>query len=224
MKLQTTLFAILIASVCWAQGLQPNDSTALLKVHVKSTDGYPAPGQYITFINPETKVELFGTSNDTGYFELLIPQGVTYDMVVAGFKGEENRRQVEMPSPGGPYAMDLTVTTESAMTLDITFNTNSAELNPNSYAEIDKLHTWILSKNNIRVEIAGHTDSDGSDAANLTLSQARAESVRKYLLQKGVAANRIIAKGYGESKPITSNDTAQGKAKNRRTEVRILAQ
>ena len=224
MKLQTTIFALLITLISWGQSLQPTDSTALLKVHVESTDGYPAPGQYITFTNPETKKELFGTSNDTGYFELLIPQGITYDMVVAGFKGEENRREITMPAPGGPYAMDLTVTTESAMTLDITFKTNSAELNPNSYAEIDKLYDWMLSKNNVRVEIAGHTDSDGSDASNLKLSQARAESVRKYLLGKNVSANRIVAKGYGESKPITSNDTPEGKAKNRRTEVRILAQ
>jgi len=72
------------------------------------------------------------------------------------------------------------------------------------------------------IEISGHTDDVGDDALNLELSQKRAESVRNYLIKNGIASNRVTAKGYGETQPIADNSTPEGKAKNRRTEVKIL--
>lgn len=227
MKLKTTILAILIGSFCWAQKLIPTDSTALLKVKVIDAKGEIASGQLVTFINPKTQEEYNGVSNDTGYFEMLIPQGVTYDMFVSGFSGAENINQIEMPSPGGPYSFDINVTTESTntsiMTLDVTYKTNSAELEPASFKAIDDLYEWMLQKKDIKIEISGHTDSDGSEANNIALSQKRAESVKSYLIKKGINTKRIIAKGLGESKPVATNETAEGKAKNRRTEVRIVA-
>jgi outer membrane protein OmpA-like peptidoglycan-associated protein len=73
----------------------------------------------------------------------------------------------------------------------------------------------------LKVEVAGHTDSDGSDTYNEDLSQRRVESVRRYLIEKGINGDRLVAKGYGESKPIASNKTDEGKAKNRRVELVI---
>ena len=72
------------------------------------------------------------------------------------------------------------------------------------------------------MEIGGHTDSTGEDAYNMGLSQRRAESVRSYLVSKGVKASRLEAKGYGETKPVASNDTNEGRAKNRRVELKKL--
>jgi outer membrane protein OmpA-like peptidoglycan-associated protein len=72
------------------------------------------------------------------------------------------------------------------------------------------------------IEIAGHTDDVGEPAANLILSQKRAESVRNYLISNGIKAERVIAKGYGEEQPIAANDTSEGRQINRRTEVRIV--
>ena len=74
------------------------------------------------------------------------------------------------------------------------------------------------------VEAQGHTDSQGSDAYNLRLSQQRAESVREYLVSQGVEPGRITARGYGESQPIASNDTADGRATNRRVTLRIIGE
>ena len=68
----------------------------------------------------------------------------------------------------------------------------------------------------------GRTDNVGDDEPNMKLSQARADSVRKYLMLNGVAANRIVAKGYGETSPVVSNNASEGRQSNRRTEVRIL--
>jgi OmpA-OmpF porin, OOP family len=73
----------------------------------------------------------------------------------------------------------------------------------------------------IKVEIQGHTDSQGNDAFNLKLSQRRAESVRGYLLKKGVLANRMVPKGYGENIPLVDNRTAEGRSQNRRVEFVI---
>lgn len=72
-----------------------------------------------------------------------------------------------------------------------------------------------------KIEIGGHTDYTGSDAYNQTLSQKRASAVRAYLISQGISAERLTAKGYGEAKPIASNETEEGKAENRRVEFKI---
>jgi outer membrane protein OmpA-like peptidoglycan-associated protein len=73
-----------------------------------------------------------------------------------------------------------------------------------------------------KIEIGGHTDNVGSDEANLTLSNNRAQSVVDYLIKKGIATTRLTAKGYGETLPIATNDTDAGRAKNRRTEFKVI--
>ena len=81
---------------------------------------------------------------------------------------------------------------------------------------------WLLDHPHLIVEVAGHTDSDGSATANLSLSDRRANTVRDYLIQRGVNPNSITARGYGESQPVADNESAEGKAENRRVELRIL--
>jgi OOP family OmpA-OmpF porin len=74
----------------------------------------------------------------------------------------------------------------------------------------------------VEVEIAGYADSSGSEAFNMQLTQRRAESVRRYLIAGGIESYRLVAKGYGEADPIASNDTPEGRAKNRRVELHGL--
>ncbi len=76
----------------------------------------------------------------------------------------------------------------------------------------------------MKIEIAGHTDSVGSEMYNLRLSEARANAVRDYLIQHGISPDRLIAKGYGESRPIAPNTTREGRAKNRRVEFTVISQ
>jgi outer membrane protein OmpA-like peptidoglycan-associated protein len=77
-------------------------------------------------------------------------------------------------------------------------------------------------KKTLVLEIAGHTDNVGTPEGNLKLSQDRSNSVRDYLVKKGIATTRIVPKGYGDTQPIASNDTDANKQKNRRTEVRVV--
>jgi outer membrane protein OmpA-like peptidoglycan-associated protein len=82
----------------------------------------------------------------------------------------------------------------------------------------------MKEKSGLKVQLAGHTDDTGEDAQNLTLSQKRADAVLKYLQSKGVAASRLSAKGFGEAQPVVTNDSDENRAKNRRTEFRIVGQ
>jgi len=125
---------------------------------------------------------------------------------------------------GCPDVATMTVTTKGIVLGDtIRFYPGSARLDHksdsllDSLAEILAVHPEIL-----RLEVAGHTDSEGPDQMNLELSQARAAAVRDYLIGKGIAPSRLIAVGYGETKPIASNGTPHGRLLNRRVELTIL--
>jgi outer membrane protein OmpA-like peptidoglycan-associated protein len=99
---------------------------------------------------------------------------------------------------------------------NLNFDTNKDVIKPESFESLDKLAELLKKETSWKLMIEGHTDSDGSDAYNLDLSKRRAGSAKKYLTEKGVAEGMITSEGYGESKPIADNKTAEGKAKNRR--------
>jgi OOP family OmpA-OmpF porin len=101
----------------------------------------------------------------------------------------------------------------------VNFETASANLTDQSYVTLDRVAASLAGHSELRVEVAGYTDSRGSDAYNQRLSQARAEAVRGYLIRKGVPADRLSARGFGESDPIDSNTTTDGLARNRRVEL-----
>lgn len=100
----------------------------------------------------------------------------------------------------------------------ITFEVNKATIKPESEETLMKVLKTLQTYPEIEVEISGHTDSDGSAQSNLRLSQARADAVKDWLVNKGIEPKRITTKGYGEYKPIADNKTKEGKAKNRRIE------
>lgn len=101
----------------------------------------------------------------------------------------------------------------------VNFDNGSARLRPEFIAILDNAAATLKEWGEIKVEVAGHTDSAGTDKYNLGLSQRRAEAVRDYLIRQGVAADRLTAKGYGESMPVADNKTAEGRYRNRRVEL-----
>jgi outer membrane protein OmpA-like peptidoglycan-associated protein len=106
----------------------------------------------------------------------------------------------------------------------ITFRSGSSRLTEEGKAVVKRIGNVLKAHPHIRVEIGGHTDSDGDDAANLALSQARVERVRKALTRQGIDPFRLRAKGYGETRPVSPNDTPENKAKNRRVEFTIIGE
>lgn len=105
---------------------------------------------------------------------------------------------------------------------NIFFETGKAALSPRSNVELEKAYELLKANPTMIIEVGGHTDNVGDDASNMKLSHDRAKSVRDYLVNRGIVSTRVQAKGYGESNPVATNDTDEGRQANRRTEFIIL--
>ncbi len=187
----------------------------------------------------EADVELFDVSTGklatgaysdpkTGEFLVCIPTGRVYALNASseGYLFFSQNYDVAAGNPKEPITLDVPLsplTAGSTIALrNIFFNTASYELLPTSNAELEKLGKLLKNNPTLRIELGGHTDNVGADAANMTLSDQRAKAVRDHLIAQGIDATRITAKGYGETKPVATNDTEDGRAQNRRTEVTVL--
>lgn len=104
---------------------------------------------------------------------------------------------------------------------DVTFAVDSTVISPSFQATLDKVAQSMKDYPNSLIDVYGHTDSTGSDAYNLDLSKRRADSVARYLIMRGVSSARIQTQGMGKNYPVASNDTAEGRALNRRVEIKI---
>ncbi len=105
---------------------------------------------------------------------------------------------------------------------NVFFDSGSAHLKSSSDFELDRVAQMLKDAKNLKMQINGHTDNVGSEAANLLLSEQRAKAVYDYLIQQGVSANQLTYKGFGESQPIDTNDSEEGRSNNRRTEMEPL--
>ena len=105
---------------------------------------------------------------------------------------------------------------------NITFGFDRSDLQPQFYPVLDRVADTLTEYNQTVVEVAGHTDSKGTDAYNQALSERRAASVGNYLMSKGLMRDRFILVGAGESRPVASNDTESGRAQNRRVEITLV--
>jgi outer membrane protein OmpA-like peptidoglycan-associated protein len=101
------------------------------------------------------------------------------------------------------------------------FNTGESVLLPASIPELKRV-AGIIKKNNLKVEILGHTDIVGDDKMNQTLSEKRAASVKEFLVKEGCQESMMKTTGYGKTKPVARNDTEEGRSKNRRVEIKFL--
>lgn len=101
----------------------------------------------------------------------------------------------------------------------VTFATDSAQITPAFHGTLDQVTATITEYQDTRVEVTGHTDNTGSESHNQQLSERRAQAVASYLSSRGVAATRVTTIGYGETRPIASNETADGRQQNRRVEI-----
>jgi OOP family OmpA-OmpF porin len=130
-----------------------------------------------------------------------------------------------VPPDGCPKKYTNVVITETNIEIKQTvyFDTNKATIKKVSFGLLNEVAQALKDNPKIKVEVGGHTDSQGNDASNLKLSQNRANSVRAYLIKQGVAADRMTAKGYGENVMIADNRTAEGRSQNRRVEFVITA-
>jgi len=126
-------------------------------------------------------------------------------------------------TPAGTVVDEKGCPREPVILRGVEFETASATLKPTSLPILKGVADDLRIHPLVRVELQGHTDDRGADAYNMDLSQRRAESVRDYLISQGVDASRLTAQGYGESQPVSDNNTAEGRANNRRVVMKVIA-
>lgn len=142
---------------------------------------------------------------------------------VVGAQIDQQIRELEEATAG--TGVDVTETPEGDGILvnlpDVTFAVDSANISPAFQAALDSVAQSMIQYPNSLIDVMGHTDSTGSESYNLDLSRQRAEAVANYLVSRGVSRARIETVGYGEQYPVADNSTAEGRAQNRRVEIRI---
>ena len=134
---------------------------------------------------------------------------------------EKQKREMEQATQGSGVAVTQTADNQLKLDIpsDISFDTGRSNIKPNLAPILDQVATGLRNSPRAEVRIVGHTDSTGSDAINNPLSLERAQSTRDYLVARGVPFGQFTVEGRGSHQPIASNDTADGRARNRRVEI-----
>lgn len=173
--------------------------------------------------------EYQGLSDSLGKFSLRLPAGDRFEIFILGFNDSTSYNVLDIPALKGNqfykngFKVDIQFEAPKSFVLDnCTFESGKATLKPEAYTVLDDLVEYLKRKEDERIEVGGHTDNVGKAEANIVLSTNRANTVMEYLLSKGIAAERLSAKGYGLTMPIADNDDEEGRQMNRRTEVKIL--
>jgi outer membrane protein OmpA-like peptidoglycan-associated protein len=163
------------------------------------------------------------SSSEQARKNALIGAGVGA-LIGGGVGNYMDRQQAELAAELRSTGVSVTRNGDSIilnMPGDVTFPTNQDSINSSFYPVLNSVTKVLKKYNQTLVDVRGHADSDGPDDYNLALSQRRAISVANYLTGQGVLPGRLIVQGFGESQPIASNATAEGKARNRRVEIQI---
>ncbi len=208
--------------------LEPTETLALMNILVQDTEGNPVPGTVASIRRKGGDVVLSGVSDENGVLRGLIPDGATYLVRFVSLDPEREEINHEIVVENGDYLdlnLKLTYLPSQSRTFilhGVFFETGKATLKEESYARLSDLLEYMTAKESVVIELSGHTDSMGAEVANQRLSENRAIAVKRYLVSRGIAAGRIAAVGYGESRPIASNNTAEGRRENRRTVVTVL--
>lgn len=202
---------------------------APIQVHITDFKMNASPNEIIVFRSVNNGREYQGISGADGKFTTQLPAGDKYEIFILGFKDSTSYNILEIPPlEGNAYYKDafkVDIQFEPSRTFvleDCNFETGKALLEPESYNVIDELISYLKRKPDQRIEIGGHTDNVGTAASNIKLSEERANAVRSYIISRGIEADRVTAKGYGMSEPVADNKTEEGRAMNRRTEVKLI--
>ena len=167
------------------------------------------------------------SNSATGKFLLSLPSGLNYGISVEAEGYLFHSENFNIPE-GSVYNMvskeialkNIDIGSKIALR-NVFFEIGKSEVKIDSYPELDRLIQLMQDVPRLKIELSGHTDNVGNDDYNLNLSQRRADAVRSYLTSRGIDKSRMSAIGYGESKPVDTNDTNEGRANNRRTEFEI---
>lgn len=197
------------------------------KVYDKKTEkGLPSAVELIDLgtLNIISKVQ----TDETGNYLITLPVGRDYAFNV-NRRGYLFYSENFLLKEGSDSAYNINIAlqpieTNAVIVLkNIFFDFNQYDLKPESQVELDKVVQLMRDNSTLRIQINGHTDNIGKPADNMKLSESRAQEVVNYLIQKGIQPDRLAFKGFGATQPVAPNDTEENKAKNRRTELKVVS-
>ena len=193
----------------------------------KTTKGLPSA---VELIDLNTKQVISQVQTDErGNYLITLPVGKDYAFNVnrKGYLFYSDNFFLSNRSPDSTYEKNIPLQPIEANALivlnNVFFDVNKFDLKPESEAELDKLVQLLNDNPTLKIQIGGHTDNIGKPADNLALSNNRAKAVVNYLVAKNISAQRLTAKGFGETQPVDDNKTEEGRARNRRTELKVIS-
>ncbi|MDP5075957.1 MAG: OmpA family protein, partial [Flavobacteriales bacterium] len=207
------------------------ERVAIIKGEVKGDDGTPAQNASVTIQYAQSgSEEQVKVNNDDGSYAAIVRTNKKEDVVLK-VEGENiafNAHVISKKENSDPAAilklnLETSVVAENKPFVinDIYYSTSSTSINEESKLILIQFADYLKEHPSWIIEIRGHTDNIGDDKSNEALSLGRANQVKDFLVLRGVKVEQLSAKGFGESKPVASNDTESGRAKNRRTEFVI---
>jgi outer membrane protein OmpA-like peptidoglycan-associated protein/tetratricopeptide (TPR) repeat protein len=169
-------------------------------------------------------------TGEDGKYLVTLPEGKDYAFNVnhKGYLFYSDNFSLSNNTPDSSYEKNIGLqpleVNATIVLKNVFFAINKFDLKPESQVELDKLVQLLKDNPSLKIQISGHTDNVGRPADNLALSNNRAKAVVTYLITNGIVAQRLTAKGFGETHPVADNKTEEGKAKNRRTEMKVVGQ
>lgn len=198
------------------------------KVFDKSTrKGLPSSVELTDLSTKEVISKL--QTDETGNYLITLPKGKDYAFNVnrKGYLFFSENFPLSQHQGDSAYNIDIplqAIEANAAIILkNIFFDPNKYELKPESQVELDEIVQLLKDNPTVKIQINGHTDNSGKAADNIGLSENRAKSVTTYLVTKGINAGRLSSKGYGDTQPVANNSTPEGRAQNRRTELKVIS-
>ena len=166
----------------------------------------------------------FDIGNDNEDKGLAIATGFVGGALVGALLGHcllDHPAPVAKAAPPPPAPQPTPAPQKKIVLRGVNFEFNKATISPDAASVLREAASLLKEDTNVKVSVEGHTDSVGSDAYNLGLSNRRAVAVKDFLVNEGVADGRLTTRGLGEAQPVASNDTADGRAQNRRVELKV---
>lgn len=193
----------------------------------KTSKGLPSAIELTDLATQEVMSKV--QTDETGNYLVTLPVGKDYAFNVnrKGYLFFSDNFSLSQKAPDSTYHIDIPLqpleTNASIVLKNIFFDTRQFSLKPESTTELDKLFVLLRDNPTLRIQISGHTDNVGKPEDNLVLSNNRAQAVVKYLVSKGIDQQRLSFKGFGETVPVADNTTDEGRAQNRRTEMKVIS-
>ena len=207
------------------QSIGQNFDFTKTKITLKNEFGVPYPNAIIILSSSDTNYLVNIDNNGEGIIDLV--QGIEF--TVTSYISEEKFEFdeiifIEKNKNINQINIDLQFDLYSKIfeIKNLNFESGKFNIQKQYFKDLENLVILLREQINIKIEIAGHTDSIGDNKTNIILSNNRAKSIKSYLVKNGILQSRIKCVGYGEKQPITNNSTKEGREKNRRIEIRIL--